>query len=117
MAEALADELGVEGLEVELEVIGYTPGRRALSAVEWTSIFIGTNVATTVIANLTTDLYNRTKRMLIERKQSKEPGLLPGRTLGFVIYGPHGEEIRRWTTEGDHGSDGDEEAHLADRTE
>jgi hypothetical protein len=100
-AEKLAGELGSDGLDVDLEIVGYRPGRRALSPVEWTSIFIGTNVATTLIAKITTEVYDRTKRMLIRRKGSNEPGLIPGRPLGFVIYGPRGEELRRWTTEDD----------------
>lgn len=104
-AQELAGELRSCGLEVELEIVGYKPGRRSLSAVEWTSIFIGTNVATTLISKVTTDVYDRAKRMLAERKRSKEPGLIPGRPLGFVIYGPRGEELRRWTTADDDASD------------
>ena len=57
----------------------YKPGRRSLSPVQWTSIFIGTTVATTLIGNLTTEVYNRANRMLAQRKRSKEPGLIPGR--------------------------------------
>ena len=116
-AQELVDELGRDGFEVELEILGYKPGRRALSPVEWTSIFIGTNVATTLVAKVTTDVYNRTKRMLIQRKRSKGPELFPGRPLGVVIYGPRGEELRRWTTEEEVGTDGDEEARVADGSE
>lgn len=110
-AQELVDKLGRDGFDVELEILGYRPRRRALSPVEWTSIFIGTNVATTLIAHVTTDVYNRTKRMLIQRRRSKSPELFPGRPLGFVIYGPRGQELRRWTTEEEVGTDGGEEAH------
>lgn len=110
-AEELASKLRGDGLEVELEFAGYKPGRRALTPVEWTSIFIGTNVAASLIGKITADVYDRTKRMLAKRKQSEEPGLIPGRPLGFVIYGPRGEELRRWTTESD-AADSDGETHA-----
>ena len=116
-SQELVDELGRAGFEVELEILGYKPGRRALSPVEWTSIFIGTNVATTLIAKVTTDVYNRTKRMLSQRKRSDVPQLFPGRPLGFVIYGPRGEELRRWTTDDEDGSEGDEEARATGGSE
>lgn len=44
-SEHLASKLREAGLEVDLEIIDYAPGRRGLGAVEWTLIFIGTNVA------------------------------------------------------------------------
>lgn len=115
--EKFASELRRRGLDVELEIVGFKPGRRSLSPVEWTSIFIGTTVASTVIGNLTTDVFNRAKRMLAERKRSNEPGLIPGRPLGFVIYGPRGEELRRWTTEDDDASDADGEVPAVDTSE
>jgi hypothetical protein len=116
-AQELVDELSRDGFDVELEIVGYKPGRRALSPVEWTSIFIGTNVATTLVVNITTDVYNRMKRMLLQRKRSKSADLFPGRPLGFVIYGPRGEELRRWTTEEEVGTDGSDEADGDDGSE
>jgi hypothetical protein len=116
-AQEFASELRSCGLDVELEIVGYKPGRRSLSPIDWTSIFIGTTVATTVIGNVTTDLYNRAKRMLVERKRSKEPGLIPGRPLGFVIYGPRGEELRRWTTADDDASEADGGASAVNTSE
>ena len=74
-------------------------------------------MATTLIGNLTTEVYNRAKRMLAQRKRSKEPGLIPGRPLGFVIYGPRGEELRRWTTEEDDGSDANTGASGVDTSD
>jgi hypothetical protein len=114
--EELADGFRRDGLAVEVEIIGYKPGRRALSPVEWTSIFIGTTVATSLISSLTSDLYDRVKGMLAKRQRSKEPGLTPGRPLGFVIYGPRGEELRRWTTADAEGPTAEEEDHDANST-
>ena len=92
---AFADDLrATTGLSVELEVTEYQPGRVGLGPIEWTAIFIGTNVATTLISNLTSDLYQRAKKMLLDRKAK---GGRPNK--GFVIYGPDGEVLRRWDTE------------------
>jgi hypothetical protein len=97
-AEGFAELIRESGLSVELEITGYKPGRRALTPVEWTAIFIGTNVATGLVSNLTNDLYQAAKRMLTTRRHAKERAGQPRRQLGFVIYGPDGEELRRWTT-------------------
>lgn len=52
-----------------------------------------------VVTKATNDLYDAAKRMLLEGRR-REP--TPGRDTGFVIYGPDGEELRRWTVrEGD----------------
>jgi hypothetical protein len=95
----LVDEMQQAGFSTRLDVVGYRPGRRAMSPVEWTGIFVGTTVGTALISSITTDIYERAKQLLLRRKDSGEPGLIPGRPLGFVIYGPRGEELRRWTTD------------------
>lgn len=60
---ALTNELRAStGLDVQLEVTEYQPGRRGLGPIEWTAIFIGTSAATTVINNLTSDLYDLVAR-------------------------------------------------------
>lgn len=91
---AFADQLRTAtGLNVDLEITEYQPGRRGLGPIEWTAIFIGTNVATNLISDLTSDLYNRAKKMLLDRNAKG------GRSnKGFVIYGPDGEVLRRWDT-------------------
>lgn len=103
---ALTDELGAStGLNVQLEVTEYQPGRLGLGPIEWTAIFIGTGAATTVINKLTSDLYDRVKKMLLDRKAK---GGRPNK--GFVIYGPNGEVLRRWDTKnGDDDSAGNAE--------
>jgi hypothetical protein len=68
--EGFTKELQQLGLNVDLEIIDYVPGRRGLGPVEWTEIFIGTTVATSIITNLTNDLYQRTKDMLRSRRKA-----------------------------------------------
>jgi hypothetical protein len=96
---AFADDLRTTtGLNVELEITEYQPGRRGLGPIEWTAIFIGINVATNLISSLTSDLYKRAKKMLLDRKAK---GGRPNK--GFVIYGPDGKVLRRWDTKKDCG--------------
>lgn len=101
-AQAFAEELrSSSGLSVDLEVTERQQGRRGLGPIEWTAIFIGTTVSTTVITNLTNDLYAKAKAMLLERKAKGGT-----RNTGFVIYGPDGKVLRRWDTKnGDRDED------------
>ncbi len=102
-AVALAEELRATGVSVNLEITEREPGRVGLGPIEWTAIFIGTTVATTLITNLTNDLYAKVKQMLLDRKAK---GGRPNK--GFVIYGPDGEPLRRWDSRGgDHEEDAD----------
>lgn len=96
--EAFAEALRATGITVDLEIIEREPGVCGLGPIEWTAIFIGTTVATSLITSLTNDLYEKAKQMLLERKaKSGRPN------KGFVIYGPDGKELRRWDTQnGDH---------------
>ena len=89
-----AEQLRASGLSVDLEIILPT-GRYGLTPVEWTLLFIATNVATDLISAVTNDLYEGAKKLLRSRKKQ---GSLR-RKLGFVIYGPDDKELRRWTTE------------------
>jgi hypothetical protein len=90
------------GMSVDLEVIEYVPGRRGLGPVEWTEIFVGTTVATSLIGNITTDLYNGAKKLLRQRREAKRKATgNPGVHLGFTIRGPDNEELARWTTRED----------------
>jgi hypothetical protein len=94
---AFADEIHESlGVTVDLEVTERQPGRVGLGPIEWTAIFIGTTVATTLITNLTNDLYEQAKRLLRQRKANGRK-----RSMGFVIYGPDGKELRRWSTNED----------------
>lgn len=93
--EAFAEDLRVTaGVSVDLEVTERQPGRYGLGPIEWTGIFIGTTVATSLITNLTNDLYAKAKQLLLDRKAKGRQ-----RGMGFVIYGPDGKEIYRWDTE------------------
>jgi hypothetical protein len=55
---------------------------------------IGTTAATSLITNLTNDLYTKAKQLLLDRKAKGRH-----RRMGFVIYGPDGKELYRWDTE------------------
>jgi len=92
------------GLNVELEITEYQPGRKGLGPVEWTAIFIGSNVAASLISNLTRDLYEKAKKLLLDRKAK---GGRPNK--GFVIYGPDGKVLRRWDTKNGDGPSDEEE--------
>ena len=81
------------GVSVDLEVTERQPGRYGLGPIEWTGIFIGTTVATSLITNLTNDLYAKAKQLLLDRKAK---GGKPN--TGFVIYGPDGKELCHWDT-------------------
>jgi len=56
-----------------------------------------------LVNNVTNDLYNAAKvwaRRRLRRKQD-ESDSGRARPIGFVIYGPDGEELRRWDTRED----------------
>jgi hypothetical protein len=92
--EAFAEDLRTTaGVRVDLEVTERQPGRYGLGPIEWTGIFIGTTVATSLITNLTNDLYTKAKQLLLDRKAKGRQ-----RDMGFVIYGPDGKELCRWDT-------------------
>jgi hypothetical protein len=95
--EAFAEDLrAAAGVSVDLEVTEYQPGRYGLGPIEWTAIFIGTTVATSLITNLTNDLYAKAKKLLLDRKAKGAR-----REMGFIIYGPDGKELYRWDTKHD----------------
>lgn len=100
--EEFAEELrSTTGVSVDLEVTERQLGRYGLGPIEWTSIFIGTTVATSLITNLTNDLYAKAKQLLLGRKTKGQQ-----RVMGFVIYGPDGKELCRWDTkQGDRNQD------------
>jgi hypothetical protein len=106
--EAFAEDLrATAGVTVELEITEYQPGRYGLGPIEWTSIFIGTTVATSLITNLTNDLYAKAKKLLLDRKAK---GRHRRRDMGFVIYGPDGKELCRWDTKQDDRNKDESEA-------
>jgi hypothetical protein len=92
--EAFAEDLrATSGVSVDLEITERQPGCYGLGPMEWTSIFVGTTVATTLITNLTNDLYAKAKQLLLDRKAKGRR-----RDMGFVIYGPDGKELFLWDT-------------------
>ena len=96
--EGLAKELEALGLKVDLEVIGYVPGRRGLGPIEITAIYIGARVAESLIGAITEDVYAKTKEMLrARRRRAKDTGK-GSKNLGFTIYGPDGQPLAKWTT-------------------
>lgn len=98
LAESVREATGVT---VDVEVTEYERGYYGLGPVEWTAIFIGQSVASTVIGNLTNKLYAKAKQMLLARRAKGD-----GRPrTGFVIYGPNGEELKRWDTSRDDEDD------------
>jgi hypothetical protein len=99
--EGFAKELRQLGLSVDLEITEYVPGRRGLGPVEWTAIFIGTTVATSLISSITEDLYQRAKDLLRSRRKANKAASRGRHNLGFTIYGPKGEELRKWDTRDD----------------
>jgi hypothetical protein len=93
--EGFAEDLrSTARVSVDLEVTERQSGRYGLGPIEWTSIFIGTTVATSLITNLTNDLYTKAKQLLLDQKAKGRH-----RRMGFVIYGPDGQELCRWDTE------------------
>ncbi len=95
-----AEWLRNSGLSVDLEIIEYEQAQYGLTPIEWTAFFIGTSVASSLISNITTDLYNGRKKLLRDRREARkaESGN-PGRHLGFTITGPDGQVITKWTTQ------------------
>jgi hypothetical protein len=94
-----AEWLGNSGIDVQLEIIEYEPGRYGLGPIEWTFITIGTGVG---VGSIATTVREGAKKLLRDRRTAKkiESGN-PGWHLGFIIYGPDGKEIENWTTEED----------------
>jgi len=101
--EAFVRQLRDDGRDVELEVIEYVPGRRGVTWVEWLTIFVGSGVGGALVNNVTNDLYNAAKAWARRRLRRKQDESDSGRArpIGFVIYGPDGEELRRWDTRED----------------
>jgi hypothetical protein len=101
--EAFVRSLREDGREVDLEVIEYVPGRRGVTWVEWLTIFVGSGVGGALVNNVTNDLYNAARTWVRRRLQKKRGESDSGRSrpIGFVIYGPDGEELRRWDTRED----------------
>lgn len=101
--EAFVRQLRDDGRDVELEVVEYVPGRRGVTWVEWLTIFVGSGVGGALVNNVTNDLYNTAKAWARRRPRRKQDESDSGgaRPIGFVIYGPDGEELRRWDTRED----------------
>ena len=105
-AEAFVGELRQSGLEVgELEVVEYGGGRGVVR-VEWIFIFLGPEVASSLISDVTDDLYAAAKKWARRRyHRKKSEGESRSRPVGFLIYGPDGKELRKWTMLDDKASE------------
>lgn len=66
-------------------------------------ISVGSGVGGAMVNDVTHDLYSPAKgwarRRLRKKQDESEAGRV--RPIGFVIYGPDGEELRRWDTRDD----------------
>ncbi len=114
----LRDVLGNGGVDVDLKITHYEPGRRGLpppSFPEEVVVFIGTGVGSGLIGVIVTDVYNRTKqwakrRYEGKRKKAQDAEKDPDHVKGerFTIYGPDGKVLKTWTVDkdGEHETDG-----------
>lgn len=114
----LRDALGKGGVDVDLEVTHYEPGRRGLpppSFPEELGIFIGTGVGSGLIGAIVTDVYNKAKqwakrRYEGKRREAQDAKKDPDHVKGerFTIYGPDGNVLKTWTVDkdGEHETDG-----------
>lgn len=114
----LRDRLRQGGVNVDLEVTHYVPGRVGLpppGAPEEIAIFIGKAVASGLVGALTADVYNRTKhwardRYALKRKAAREAKKDENWVKGerFTIYGPDDQVLKSWTIDkdGEHETDG-----------
>jgi hypothetical protein len=113
----LRDILGQGGVDVDLEITRYVPGRRGLPP-PWTpediAIYIGSGVGSGLIGAITTDVYNRAKRWALRRYETKRKAARSDKEDSvkgerFKIYGPDGQVLKTWTVDkdGEHETDGE----------
>ena len=115
----LRELLAQGGVDVDLEITHYVPGRRGLPP-PWTpenvAIFIGSNVISGLIGAITADAYNKAKRWGLwrydsKRKAARDAGKDEDKVKGerFTIYGPAGNVLKNWTVDkdGEHETDGE----------
>lgn len=115
----LRDLLSQGGVDVDLEITHYMPGRVGLPP-PWTpegvAIYIGSGVSAGLIGAITTDVYNRAKRWALDRferkrKAAREAKQDEDRVKGetFTIYGPDNKILKTWTVDkdGENESGGD----------
>lgn len=115
----LGYHLSQGGVDVDVEITHYLPGRRGLPP-PWTpediAIFIGSNVVSGLIGAMTADAYNKAKQWGLRRYEEKrraarDAGEHEDRVKGerFVIFGPNGRELKSWTVDkdGEHETDGE----------
>jgi hypothetical protein len=106
--ESFVRQLQNDGLDVDLEVVQFVRGRRGVTWVEWLTIFVGSGVGSALVNNVSNDLYDAARAWARRRLRKKrdQNGSAGARPIGFVIYGPNGEELRRWDTREDEEDDG-----------
>jgi hypothetical protein len=114
----LRDSLRKGGVDVDLEITQYEPGRRGLPPPwfpEEVAIYIGAAVGSGLIGAIVTDVYSTAKQWAKSRYggkrkaaegASKDPDQVKGER--FTIYGPDGKVLKTWTVDkdGEHETDG-----------
>jgi hypothetical protein len=60
------------GVSIDLDLAGCQPSRRGLGLIKRTAIFSARAVLTSLIANLTDDLYAEARQLLLDRKTKAE---------------------------------------------
>ena len=108
--EELAARLRSAGINVDIEITEYVPGRRgvAFNLAEAVAFYIAGAVTTALLSNVMSDIYEAAKKWATARF-SRKVALRPNglhRPETFTIYGPDGETPRTWTIdeEGEHES-------------
>ena len=107
------------GMDVDLEITHYVPGRRGLPP-PWTpeqiEILIGKGAAGGLIGAIVKDVYSRAKpwalrRYNAKRKAAKDAGKDEDTVKGerFFIYGPDGKPLKTWTVDKDGENETDAE--------
>jgi hypothetical protein len=98
--EVLSAQLRSAGIDVDLQITEYVPGRRGVgfNQPEAIAFYVLGVVAQTLIANMTEDIFDRAKKWAaarFRRKVAVNPdGLHKPET--FTIYGPDDKVLKTW---------------------
>ena len=82
----------------------YVPRRVGLGPIEWTAIFIGTTVATTLITSVAQDYYQRGRACSVDGASARPSRGSVAGASGSRSTG-RGEVLRKWTTDEDQDED------------
>ncbi len=96
----LARQLRSAGIDVDLQITEYEPGRRgiAFNQPEAVAFYILGAVSSALLSSLTNDLYNWAKKWAAARFKKKVEENPDGlhRPETFTIYGPDNEVLKTW---------------------